>query len=127
MKTNNGILIVEDDNDVRVAIADILKFRGATVYEATNGLEALNLLPEIPLPDLVILDAMMPEMDGPAFFAEFRKREEYRNVPVVLFSAVVDSIHIEGLAGRLKKPADMREILELVEKFCPASAGTASP
>lgn len=121
MKTNL-ILVVEDDNDVRETLADILRSSGYQVHEASNGHEALASLLKIPPPSLVILDAMMPVMDGPTFYAEFRKIAKYVSVPVVLFSAVSDQIKIEGLAGRLKKPGTVEDILDLASKYCEAKA-----
>jgi len=118
MKTNNTILIVEDDNDVRETLADLLAYYGVEVHQATHGLEALETLRKIPTPSLIILDAMMPVMDGPTFYAEFRKAQEYADVPVVLFSAVADKFQLEGLAGHLKKPADMEALLEFVNRHC---------
>lgn len=112
---------MEDDFDVRSALADVLSFYGVDIHQASNGKEALDLLQTIPAPRLIILDAMMPVMDGPEFFIEFRKKDANREVPVVLFSAVVDNIRLEGLAGVLRKPADMKDLLEFVHKYCEVS------
>lgn len=114
----NSILIIEDDKDVRETLADIVSSCGHDVHEAGHGQEALDRLQLIPLPSLIFLDAMMPVMDGPTFFAEFRKNEKHHSVPVILFSAVTDKINIDGLAGKLKKPANVDEILDLVTKYC---------
>lgn len=114
----NFILLIEDDSDVREALAEILLTCGYSVVEASHGQEALEKLSSLPVPSLVFLDAMMPVMDGPTFFAEFRKNENYRNVPVVLFSAVGHKITLDGLAGRINKPGNVDEILDLVTKFC---------
>lgn len=119
MKTNNSILIVEDDNDVRETLAEILVYYGIVVHQACHGKDALETLSKIPIPALIILDAMMPVMDGPAFYAELRKEEKFGSVPVVLFSAVADKYNLEGLAGHLKKPADMDALLGHISKYCP--------
>lgn len=121
MKTNNSILIIEDDLDVRTALVDVIGFYGVDIHEASNGKEALELLETIPQPRLIILDAMMPVMDGPEFFIEFRRKESNRKVPVVLFSAVAENISLEGLAGVLRKPADINDLLEYVHKYCEVS------
>jgi CheY-like chemotaxis protein len=118
MNKENLILIIEDDNDVRESLAEVLRSCGHNVHEACHGQHALDELMRISVPALVILDAMMPVMDGPAFYAEFRKSEKFCHVPVVLFSAVTSKITLEGLAGRLQKPADIEDILSLVSKFC---------
>lgn len=118
MKTNNNVLIVEDDIDVRSALAEILSYYGIVVHQASHGQEALDTLPIIPLPALIILDAMMPVMDGPEFYSELKKDKKFGNVPVILFSAVADKIKLDGLAGHLKKPADMETLLAHVSKYC---------
>jgi CheY-like chemotaxis protein len=64
------ILIVEDNPDTRETLADFLAFEGYAVRGAANGQEALTVLQKEPLPDLILLDLMMPVMDG----CEFRRR-----------------------------------------------------
>ena len=118
MKTINNILIVEDDNDVRTTLAEILGYYGLNVHQASNGKEALEILTIIPLPALIILDAMMPIMDGPAFYKELRMTDGFQDVPVILFSAVAEKFQMDGLAGHLKKPADIDDLIEHVSKYC---------
>lgn len=118
MSTNNTVLIIEDDRDVRSALLEVLSFYGVDVKEASNGHEGLQLLETIPVPRLIILDAMMPVMDGPTFYKKFRAIEKFNGVPVILFSAVAEKFSLEGLAGHLKKPADMEELIGYVSKYC---------
>lgn len=91
---------------------------GHEVHEACDGEEALEKLTQIPVPSLIFLDAMMPVMDGPTFFRELQKMNTHSTVPVVLFSAVDTKLDLPGVAARLRKPADLSEILDVVAKFC---------
>lgn len=81
------ILIVEDDDDTRRMLGDMLLEQGWTVVEAVNGREALATLPTHP-PDLIVLDLMMPEMDGFAFMEALRQQEAFRSVPVIVATAM---------------------------------------
>jgi hypothetical protein len=80
------ILVVEDDEPTRALMRRVLHRDGWEVAEASNGAEALDLLEEV-APRLVLLDLMMPEVDGFEFLMRFREREECRDVPVVVVTA----------------------------------------
>jgi len=81
--SSNRVLIVEDDPDMRERLLSTLSVEGWDVDEAENGRVALGRLAKA-RPDLILLDLMMPEMDGFEFLAEFRKTSEYQAVPVVV-------------------------------------------
>lgn len=115
MKT---IMIIEDNDDVRTTLAEIFSCLGHNVHEAIHGQDALNSLNTIPVPSLIFLDMMMPIMDGPTFYREFRKQKHFDNVPVVVFSAVEDRFKLEGVAGHLKKPANLEDLMVYVSKYC---------
>jgi len=85
-RTAASILVVEDDEDARILIRRALESAGCTVHEAENGREALRLLDET-TPDLILLDLMMPEMDGFEFIAELRADATRRHLPVVVVTA----------------------------------------
>jgi adenylate cyclase len=80
------VLIVEDDDDARRWLARILAGEGWQVREAEHGRQALDCLAEKPV-DLILLDLMMPEMDGFQFLAEFRTHPAWRRIPVVVVTA----------------------------------------
>jgi signal transduction histidine kinase/DNA-binding response OmpR family regulator len=80
------ILVVDDENDARELIKRQLDGLGAELREAANGREALARLEES-IPDLILLDLMMPDMDGFEFLDEMAKREAWKDVPVVIVSA----------------------------------------
>ena len=80
------LLLVEDDADVRELLRRMLEQEGWSVMEADNGRVALERL-ESSTPELVVLDLMMPEMDGFEFLYEFRKNPRWREVPVIVATA----------------------------------------
>src|SRR5688572_27353229 len=82
------ILLVEDDNDVREAIAEGLEDAGYQVFAAENGQEALDYLGSAPqLPSLILLDLMMPTMDGWQFHEQLSHHPRCAHIPVVVLSA----------------------------------------
>ena len=80
------ILVVDDEMDSIDVVTEVLEFYGATVYNASNGLEALELLETI-TPDAILSDLSMPKMDGWALLASIRKNERLTAVPVVALTA----------------------------------------
>ncbi|MDO8521236.1 MAG: response regulator [bacterium] len=87
---NKKILIVEDEAPLRNAVADILSFEGFTVFQAKNGQEGLDLaLKEHP--DLILLDLMMPVMDGLTMLEKMRQDQEWgKNASVILLTNLND-------------------------------------
>lgn len=118
MKT---ILLVDDDDDLREVMGYILTRAGYRVQEATNGREALAEL-ERPdaLPDLVLLDLMMPFVAGDAVLKAMRERRATVALPVVVLSAVTDHCKPPGANGYLQKPLSAPELLEVVRSFVEA-------
>jgi signal transduction histidine kinase/DNA-binding response OmpR family regulator/methyl-accepting chemotaxis protein len=80
------ILVIEDDAPTRASTRQTAEKQGFTVIEAANGREALERVSET-IPDLILLDLMMPEMDGFDFLLELHKRPEWREIPVVVMTA----------------------------------------
>jgi PAS domain S-box-containing protein len=81
--TGQRILIIEDDKDVREWLGQLVRGEGWQVSEAENGRVGLRRLAEVK-PDLILLDLMMPEMDGFEFLAELRKGAEFHDIPVIV-------------------------------------------
>ncbi len=113
-----SILIIEDDEGVGPSIAHLLRDEGYQVEVAANGLVALERLRSDPLPSLILLDLMMPGMDG----IEFRVRQlsdaRISSVPVVLISARPDvAIRAKELliSDYLPKPMNFEELLHVVQ------------
>ena len=118
-----SILLVEDDPDIREAIHEVLVDEGYDVALADTGLSALERLRGGGrLPDLILLDLMMPVMDGWQFRAEQARHPAWREIPVIVLSAVgnthekADSM---GALGCLRKPLDIDELLHMLQGALP--------
>lgn len=123
------ILIVEDDQDILDALVDLLSSEGYSVSTAENGQVALSHLRETEtLPSVILLDLMMPIMDGKTFRAEQRMDPRLQSIPVVLMSAdgrAESRLQEYGFEHYIRKPADVSTILEMVGRFM-TSAGSNS-
>src|SRR4051794_24843048 len=80
------VLIVEDDEDIRTDLADLLALSGYRTATAANGQEALGYLTSFPLPHLIVLDLMMPAMNGWELRTEMRKIHGLPEIPIVVIS-----------------------------------------
>ena len=122
MVTSGYILIVEDDDDIREALTQILQLEGYVVREAANGREALDISAQNPTPSLILLDLMMPVMDGWQFRTEQLKDPSLSKVPVVVISAdasVHEKVASFGAASVLPKPISLDRLLRAVEALYP--------
>jgi two-component system, chemotaxis family, chemotaxis protein CheY len=111
------ILIVDDDADIREALIDILTDHGYHALAVSNGQEALAHLRGGARPRLILLDAMMPVMDGLSFRREQLLDPELSRLPVLMISAgILEDLDIGelGLVGVLGKPIDLDRLLEVV-------------
>jgi CheY-like chemotaxis protein len=113
------VLIVEDDADLREMMAQLLSLEGFQTAAVANGREALEYLQRRESPDVILLDLMMPVMDG----WEFRRRQQadpaLARVPVIVLSAL-DQSRTGGVSASafLKKPLDFDRLLQLVRSYC---------
>ena len=116
------VLVVEDERDSRELLARTVRKGGHTAVVAANGWEALLALDEAPV-DLVLLDLMMPGMDGPTFLSILRNDQRRRSVPVVLVTALSEGDLLSsaarlGVSKCLKKahytPQDLLETIDQV-------------
>lgn len=121
------VLIVEDNDDLRAALAEFLSDEGFAVSLAENGQAALSLLSEPRFhPALVLLDLMMPVMDGIAFFRHVRADIRFRHLPVVVMTAT-PQLCPAGVFGCLAKPFATKELLALMsDVFLPAAVAPIS-
>ena len=113
-----SILVVEDDEDIRSAMIDVLESEGYHTESATNGQEALDLLKEIRKPCLVLLDMMMPIMNGREFLDRITEDSYLAPLPVLVVSAVADKADTHGAIGFVKKPVDIDVVLKFVDEYC---------
>ncbi len=108
------ILVVDDERSVRELLVAVLEEEGYAVVGAVDGREALVALARDG-PDLVLMDVMMPGLDGPSAYRAMRSLAPERTVPVVLMSAAADPGQLPaGIAGFLPKPFDLEQLLGLV-------------
>ena len=112
------ILVVDDDPDIRTALRHLLEDEGYGVTTASDGQAALECLEKMEPPCLILLDLMMPRMDGWQFLLRRENNPTLGKIPVVVVSAYADL----PLAGRheaaLSKPIDMGKLLSVVRRNC---------
>ena len=115
------ILIVEDSVDLQALLGRLLTKQGYRVSKAMNGQEGLDLLHSMDkLPSLILLDIMMPVMDGFVFRQELEKEPRLSSIPIVVMTADSQpeakalTLHADAL---LKKPLDMNRLLEVAARL----------
>jgi CheY-like chemotaxis protein len=112
------VLVVDDDADVRAALAEILEIHGYVVASAANGKEALALLREAAArPAVIVLDVLMPEMDGWQFRAEQKKDPALAAIPVVVVSAMRNADGFDA-AAVFHKPVNVDRLLAALDQIC---------
>jgi len=115
------ILIVEDDHDVAQSVAEVLQSSGYGTGIAANGREALDYLQRNTQTDLILLDMMMPVMDGWQFREEQRKLPALDSIPVVIVTADGNArgkAEAIQAAGLVSKPVTIDGLLNEVERIC---------
>jgi CheY-like chemotaxis protein len=119
------ILVVEDDDAIRCLVSEVLRDDGYDVCEAANGAEAIAFVGNH-RPDLIVLDLMMPVMDGWAFVEACRRTPYCVGVPIVVTSAshdlprTAERLRSYGVRTCLAKPFDLDGLLALVERYAPS-------
>lgn len=109
------VLLVEDNEDIREMMSLALQLAGARVVCASNGLEALSILKDRRPPDIILLDLMMPVMNGWEFSAELKRDERLQGIPIVVISAMGEP----GAASLrpaefIAKPVDIDRLIDVV-------------
>jgi CheY-like chemotaxis protein len=114
------VLIVDDDPGMREALAMLLSDEGYQVVTACNGCEAFSYLTHHEAPCLILLDMMMPVMDGYAFRMKQRQHPALTAIPIAALSAAGKSEQLTEMfpAGFLRKPVNVDALLTLVERYC---------
>ncbi len=114
------ILVVDDERHVVQVVQSMLERKGHTVTAATDGEEALKKIAER-LPDLILLDIVMPKLDGATLAQRLRQRPDTRDIPVIFLTALFDSGEQRRRGPRiggqliLAKPFDAIELFEIIE------------
>ena len=115
-------MVVEDDPDILETIAEVLEDDAYRPVLASNGASALDQLRAAQTkPCVILLDVMMPIMDGKQFRAELQKDPALSEIPVVVLSAHADldsAAQQMQAAGFLRKPVELNALLATVEQFC---------
>lgn len=115
------IMIVDDEPDTVDLVKLVLETEGYDTSIAYSGSEALDKI-KVDRPDLVLLDIMMPKMDGWAVRKKIVEDEELKNIPVVMLTAKAQSIdkmiglHVVGVTGYITKPFGRKELIDNVKK-----------
>ena len=110
------VLIVDDDPDLLDVTSFVIENEGMAVETARNGEEALALIGTGRLPALVLLDLMMPVMNGWEFLAAVAKDPSLKRIPIVVLTAT-DHAEVPGAMAVLSKPMDLQELLRVVERY----------
>jgi len=119
--TAKSILCIEDESEMIDLMRLILGRRGYEVRGATSGMDGLKLIRE-EKPDLILLDLMMPEMDGWEVYQQIKADEKTRDIPVIVVTAKAQSIdrvlglHIAKVDDYIAKPFSPQELMNSVEK-----------
>lgn len=125
------LVLIVDDNEQNLKLArDVLRAAGFRTLDAVNGAEALTLATEH-LPDVVLLDLRLPDMDGADVARELQDRTRTRLIPVVALSALrrpgdTNELHATGFAGYLEKPISVAAFPDEVRSYCSRDASTPS-
>jgi CheY-like chemotaxis protein len=108
------LLVVEDDDAAREALAAVLRQLGFNVVTAADGAQGLDLLRSGPRPDLILLDMLLPVLDGWQFLRRLRQERSHTDIPVVITTGTIltrEWATDHGCQGFLRKPIDLEQLL----------------
>ena len=115
------VLVVEDEPENRLFIGLMLRTEGYDVQEAEDGPSAFSVLASDPHPDLILLDVMMPGLNGWQVFAKLREDPRWAHIPVVMLTALAQRSDVEravqlGVEGYLTKPFEPADLIHKIEE-----------
>ena len=114
-----GILVVDDDADIRDSLREVLEDEGYDVTCVANGREALDhLRTASPAPCVILLDLMMPIMDGWQFRREQKANPEISEIPLIVITATGNRPVLIDAAELVLKPLELVRLFEAVERYC---------
>ena len=114
---NRSILVVDDDEDCRTMVKTILENNGFTVTTGANGVEALSELEKMETPALVVLDIMMPELNGYQVVEKMKLNPKLQNIPIMMVTAkasdedVIEGYKTYAVDYYITKPFNTRQLL----------------
>jgi CheY-like chemotaxis protein len=110
------ILVVDDEQDVRDFLSDLLEDQGYSVRAAKDGVQAMEMIKE-ETPDLILLDLMMPRETGTDFYRQIHRKKEFESVPVIVISGLPGRyVAVSKSVPVFDKPIDESSLLEEVKK-----------
>jgi DNA-binding response OmpR family regulator len=120
--SHRKVMIIDDDTDIRESLTEVLREIGYDVVAASNGREALDLLEGMSdRPCLILLDLMMPVLDGTGFREIQRQHVALAPIPVVVITANRDAdarVEAMQVAGYLRKPMELDDLVAVVGAHC---------
>ena len=116
--TDHYVLVVEDDAELRESLVEVLTEEGYATVQAANGQEALAALQGKEKPCLILLDLMMPVMNGWAFLSQLRANPSLADVRVCIISAVPSGQLPSEAICALPKPVDLSALLGVIDTYC---------
>jgi two-component system, chemotaxis family, chemotaxis protein CheY len=125
----SNVLVVDDDSSLRTLLAEDLRYRGYSVSVARNGREALDHL-DVMAPDVIVLDLMMPVMDGWTFVERYRDHAGHGSVPIIAVFAAGDlprGYEALGVTAFLRKPFDLNELADSIRRLARTRRAHMSP
>jgi len=132
VEQSRRLVYIEDEEEMIDLVRLILSRRGFTIYGANGGREGLEMV-QRELPDLVLLDLMMPDMDGWDVYQQMKSGEQTRDIPVIVVTAKAQNIdkvlglHIAKVEDYISKPFSPHELLESVEKVLAKRQAAGKP
>lgn len=116
-----NVLLVEDDEQFREALAEVLAQRSHNVIQASDGEHALKVLNAGTRPCVILSDLVMPRMDGAELWDRVRQHSQLRTIPMAIYSAHPDAkrrLGALGIRAVLRKPLDVDELVRIVDQYC---------
>jgi CheY-like chemotaxis protein len=115
MKKDEVVLIVDDDEELRKVLAEILEFEGRQVVQAASGVGAMMRLREGLRPRLILINLQMRILDGEAFFEIRHSDSELARIPVILYSA--DGVRPPVAGSSPVRPVELTDLLSAADRF----------
>ena len=126
MMTDKTILVVDDDEDVRNMLCLVLSAEGYSATGAADGLEALRRMRQGEPPALIVVDLMMPRMDGDALIHAMAEDASLAQVPIAVISGQFTSDvqpPVPQVVARMVKPVELNDLLSVVHQFASPPGG----
>jgi CheY-like chemotaxis protein len=115
---SKNVVVVEDDPAIQESLRMAIELEGYNVYLANNGREGLKVLSTLVDPCIILLDLMMPVMDGFEFLAARKQDSVLSKVPVAVVTAFLDKAKGLDAQGFVKKPVNLDDLFDFIKKYC---------